>query len=377
MSQYIRNQILRMAYSAEFYKRTFHFGFDARTSRGQMRERNCWFLKIKNNDGITGTGEAAPLPGLSIESPETVEQELESIIKKINSGWLHGRSFGTLNEINDLIDGNYSSSVITALETALLDLSNGGKKFIFDNGFARRESGIKTNGLIWIGGLDAMLQQVSIKIDDGFRTLKIKIGSLDFEKEIDILQYIKRKYFREKIEIRLDANGAFKPHDALYKLNQLARWEIHSIEQPIMAGQHKFMSELCAQSPIPIALDEELIGVSDKEKRIELLDTIKPQYLILKPSLLGGFYSCQQWIELADERKIGWWITSALESSLGLNAVAQFTAQYPVTMPQGLGTGQIYSDNIESPLEIIKGELKLSTKLIWEDEHVPEDDEIL
>ena len=221
-----------------------------------------------------------------------------------------------------------------------------------------------------------MLQQVSIKIDDGFRTLKIKIGSLDLEKEIDILQYIKRKYFMEKIEIRLDANGAFRPNEALYKLNELSRWSIHSIEQPIIAGQHQLMSELCAKSPIHIALDEELIGITDREKKIELLQTIKPQYLILKPSLLGGFYACQEWIELAEQHKIGWWITSALESSIGLNAVAQFTAQYPVTIPQGLGTGQIYTDNIESPLEIHKGELKLSPKLFWEGERNPDDDDL-
>jgi len=366
-----------MSFQAEFSKRTFHFGFDARTSRGQMRERHCWFLKIKNSEtGVEGIGEAAPLPGLSPETNEEVEQQLESVVSKVNSGWLEGKGIGSLDAINRLHSGMLlSSSVVCAIETALLDLSNGGSKIIFDNSFARRESGLMTNGLIWIGGLDGMLQQVSTKIYDGFTTLKIKIGSLDFEKEIDILQYIRRKYFRENIIIRLDANGAFKANDALYKLNELAKWDIHSIEQPVMADQPEVMAELCSKSPVPIALDEELIGINDHQKRSDLLKAISPKFLILKPSLLGGFYSCQKWIELAESQGIGWWITSALESSLGLNAVAQFTAQYPVSIPQGLGTGQIYTDNIENPLEIVKGELKLSPKLFWEGERKEEAEE--
>ena len=197
---------------------------------------------------------------------------------------------------------------------------------------------------------------------------------MDFEKEIDILQYIRRKYYREKIIIRLDANGAFKSGDALYKLTELAKWDIHSVEQPIAAGQPEAMAEICAKSPIPVALDEELIGVNGRDNKIRLIETIKPQFLILKPSLLGGFRSCQEWIELAESQGVGWWITSALESSVGLNAVAQFTAQYPIVIPQGLGTGQIYSDNIESPLEIIRGELKLSAKLFWEGERAGDED---
>jgi o-succinylbenzoate synthase len=367
-----------MSHAAKFFKRTFHFGFEARTSRGQMRERDCWFLNIVDSEtGIQGTGEAAPLVGLSIESKESVEDQLESIVSRINAGWLNGKNFESLESIGDLFPDLLSSSVQCALETALLDLNKGGKKIIFDNAFARRESALPTNGLIWIGGLDSMLQQVSIKVHDGFNTLKIKIGSMDFEKEIDILQYIRRKYFREKIVIRLDANGAFKPNDALYKLIELSKWGIHSIEQPIAAGQPEAMAEICSKSPIPIALDEELIGISGLQNKKKLIEIIKPHFLILKPSLLGGFRSTQEWIELADSHGIGWWITSALESSVGLNAVAQFTAQYPIPIPQGLGTGQIYTDNIESPLEIFKGELRLSPKLFWEGERVEDDDENL
>jgi o-succinylbenzoate synthase len=367
-----------MPFTAEFAKRTFHFSFDARTSRGQMRERHCWFLTIMDEErGVYGKGEAAPLPGLSPETNEEVEQQLERIVSDINSGKLNDKDLSSLQSIHDWFQDNYASSVTCALETALLDLGRGGKKIIFNNSFSQRETGIATNGLIWIGGLDSMLQQVSIKIEEGFRTLKIKIGSLDFEKEIDILQYIKRKYFRENIEIRLDANGAFKPNEVLYKLNELSRWGIHSIEQPVMAGQQKLMTEVCAKSPIPIALDEELIGITGRQKKIELLQSIKPKYIILKPSLMGGFYSCQEWIDVANANGVDWWITSALESALGLNAVAQFTAQYPISIPQGLGTGQIYIDNIESPLEIHKGQLKLSSKIQWEDERKIDDEELI
>jgi o-succinylbenzoate synthase len=368
-----------MAFRAEFQKRIFHFGFDARTSRGQMRERHCWFLTIHDEKNqIKGVGEAAPLPGLSIETSEEVEQQLQSICDKINMGLLIGKEFNALEKIQKLFPDVLSSSVRTALEMALLDLSNGGKKIIFYNTFARRASSIPTNGLIWIGGLDSMLQQISIKIDEGYRTLKIKIGSLDFDKEIDILQYIKRKYFRENITIRLDANGAFKPHEALYKLNQLAQWNIHSIEQPIMPNQHELMAELCVKSPVPIALDEDVLGVLSHDEKALLLNKIKPQFIILKPSLTGGFSHTQEWIQLAENHNIGWWITSALESSIGLNAVAQFTAQYPVNMPQGLGTGKIYTDNILSPLQVNKqGELRLDVNSKWDDELTDEERELL
>lgn len=364
-----------MSFHAEFTKRTFHFGFDARTSRGQIRDRSCWFLKIKDDQSLCeGIGEIAPLPGLSFETEEDVENELNELVDLINSGFLTGKKINSLGDVHIFFPKQYSSSVRCGIETAFLDLMNGGRKVIFDNSFARRESGLSTNGLIWIGGLDAMLQQVSIKIEQGFRTLKIKIGSLDFEKEIDILQYIRRKYYREKITIRLDANGAFKPKEAFYKLNELARWDVHSIEQPLKAGHVEEMEELCRKTPIPIALDEELVG-KDFESCKELIERVKPQFLILKPSLMGGFLSSQKLIELAEEQGIGWWITSALESSIGLNAVAQFTAQYPITIPQGLGTGQIYTDNIDSPLYIEKGELKLDPKLFWEGEKRDGDDD--
>jgi o-succinylbenzoate synthase len=215
-----------------------------------------------------------------------------------------------------------------------------------------------------MGGLDFMLQQIEIKIRDGFTCLKLKVGSHDFEKECDVLQYIRRKYFREGITIRLDANGAFKPEEALDKLNRLARYEIHSIEQPIKPG-HEFLPELCRQSPIPVALDEELIGVNGTQNRVELLHRVKPAYLILKPTLHGGLASCAEWIDLAETIGCGWWVTSALESNLGLNAIAQFTANYPITLPQGLGTGMIYTNNVEGPLTVRTGNLFLDPEFNW------------
>jgi L-alanine-DL-glutamate epimerase-like enolase superfamily enzyme len=215
-----------------------------------------------------------------------------------------------------------------------------------------------------MGGLDFMLQQIELKIRDGFKCVKLKVGGINFEKECDVLQYIRRKYFRDNITIRVDANGAFKPQDALNKLNELAKYDVHSIEQPIKPGLPE-MEELCRISPIPIALDEELIGVNKTEDKEELLTRLKPAYIILKPTLHGGLYSCQEWIQLAEKQNIGWWITSALESNVGLNAIAQFTAEYTNALPQGLGTGMLYTDNIESPLIVNNGFLVHESAYKW------------
>lgn len=216
-----------------------------------------------------------------------------------------------------------------------------------------------------MGDLDVMLQQASIKIDDGFRCIKIKVGGLNFEKECDILHYIRKKYFREDIELRLDANGSFKPEEALYKLNDLSRFKIQSIEQPIKPGRPE-MEELCRKSPIPIVLDEELIGVESVEDKKKLLESIKPQFIIIKPSLIGGIQSSEEWISIAESQGINWWMTSALESNIGLNAICQFTANYQVNIPQGLGTGTLYDDNFQSPLEVVKGEIVFNPKLSWD-----------
>ena len=355
-----------MSLEAAFFKKTFHFSFTARTSRGSMTQKDSWFLKIwdRQNPDTFGIGEAGPLKALSPEMPDEVETQLAQLVKQISK--LSG-----LNQLQSPIqiheffkETPLSSSVYFALETALLDLYNGGKRTLFHNSFLKGQ-GIPINGLVWMGGLDVMLSQISIKISEGFSCVKLKIGGLNFEKELDILQFIRRKYFRDVITIRLDANGSFKPDQALYKLMDCSRYDIHSIEQPLKPGA-PLLQELVRQSPIPIALDEELIGVNDRERKIELLENIKPPFIILKPTLHGGLFSCEEWIALAQERKIGWWMTSALESNIGLNAIAQFTTNYEISIPQGLGTGSIYTDNITSPLEVLKGSLHHNSQENWD-----------
>lgn len=352
-----------MALRASFTKKVFHFNFTARTSRGRMLDRASWFIKIwdEADPAITGIGECAPLPGLSVDANPEYEQVLTDVMVKIAS--LKPSSPSLLSEACKLVPDGFPS-IVFGLETALLDLSNGGKRIIFNNSFIRSKP-IPINGLVWMGDLDIMLQQASIKIEEGFRCIKIKVGGLNFEKECDIIHYIRKKYFREEIEIRLDANGAFKPEEALYKLYDLAKFKIHSIEQPVKPGRPE-MAELCKKSPIPIALDEELIGVERAEDKKDLLNRIKPQYIILKPSLIGGFESAKDWISVAESAGVGWWITSALESNIGLNAICQFTANYNLTMPQGLGTGMLYDDNFQSPLEVSKGNIVYNPNVEWE-----------
>jgi O-succinylbenzoate synthase len=355
---------------ATLHKKVFHFSFEARTSRGVIKDRTCWFIRIFDEADLEkfGIGECAPLTGLSPELTEDFETQLNNFIESFNGAGIDNVP-ASLSEAHALIRSKFPgivrmSSVVFAFETAMLDLYNGGSRMIFKSSFLEGKP-IPINGLIWMGGMDFMLQQIEIKIRDGFRCIKLKVGGLDFEKECDVLQYVRRKYFRENITIRLDANGAFKTDDVLYKLNELAKFNVHSIEQPLKKGS-EFLPEVCARSPIPIALDEELTGVDGDEKTL-LLTRIKPQFIILKPSLHGGMWGSANWIDLAGQNGIGWWVTSALESSVGLNALAQFVTQYPVEIPQGLGTGAIYDDNFFSPLEVQKsGELSLNSKNTWE-----------
>jgi len=351
-----------MSLKASFTKKVFHFNFDARTSRGRMRDKTSWFIKVwdESRPPVFGLGECGPLPGLSIDDKPDFETVLSSVISKIPS--LRLTSDSLLADVKNLVPQDYPS-ILFGVECALLDLRNGGKKIIFNNSFVQGKP-IPINGLVWMGDLDQMLQMASIKISDGFTCIKIKVGGLNFEKECDILHYIRKKYYREDITLRLDANGAFKVDEALYKLNDLSRFKIHSIEQPVKPGQ-PVMEELCKKTPIPIALDEELIGINASEEKKKLLERIKPQYIIVKPSLHGGISGSQEWISVAESLGIGWWMTSALESNIGLNAICQFTANYPVATPQGLGTGSLYDDNFESPLEVEKGEIFYNQKLSW------------
>ena len=323
-------------------EKLLHFKQPAGTSRGVYITRRIWLLTVEHG-GRTAIGECAPLPQLSCDDIPDYEAVL--------------RRFCDIIEATGAIPydemRNYPS-MLFGVETALAQLSRT-DGLLYDTPFSHGEEGIPINGLVWMGTHDEMLSRLKEKLALGFRCVKLKIGAIDFAKELDLIQHIRKHFSREEVELRVDANGGFTPDVALERLQELARYDIHSIEQPIMAHQWSEMAQLCKLSPLPIALDEELIGVNSTDEKIRLLDTIKPQYIILKPSLHGGVAGTREWIALANERGIGSWITSALESNIGLNAIAQLAADIygpQITMPQGLGTGMLFTDNIPMPLEI-------------------------
>lgn len=342
-----------MAYKVSIFDKRFRFRFDARTSRGQMTERRSWFMKVEDPaTGSCGYGEAAPLPGLSIDDRPDFELVFRSVGEHVNTlDDLAGAN--VLELVRDLVPKGFPS-VFCAVETALLDLQNGGRQVIFNSPFVGGQP-IPINGLIWMGDHDFMLKQVKEKIELGYTCLKLKVGAIDFNKECEILSFIRSNYNERQLMLRLDANGAFRPEEALKKLDQLSTFDIHSIEQPIRPGSEK-MKELCRHSPIPIALDEELIGAESDKAR--LIERLQPAFIILKPSLHGGFRHCSEWIREAEARNTGWWITSALESNVGLNAICQYTSMYPVRVAQGLGTGSLYHNNIPAPLLVENGFIK-------------------
>ncbi|WP_276495791.1 o-succinylbenzoate synthase [Pontibacter litorisediminis] len=345
-----------MSLQLSYTPHTLQFKFDARTSRGALSEHKVYFLKVWDAETpeVYGTGECAPLAGLSIDYRPDLEQKLQQVVELVNNRQV---SLSTDAELPQELQLQQWPALRFALETALLDLENGGNGLIYGNAFSRGEAGIPINGLVWMGDRAFMQQQIGQKLEAGYTCLKLKIGSLDFTTELEILQSIREVAGADQLTVRVDANGAFSPQEAYKKLERLAKYELHSIEQPIRQGQVQEMAQLCAYTPVPIALDEELIGVQEPQAKAALLESIKPQYIILKPTLVGGLAASAEWIRLAEERQAGWWMTSALESNIGLNAIAQFTAQYEVTLPQGLGTGQLYHNNIPSPLQIRKGEL--------------------
>ena len=323
-------------------EKLLHFKQPAGTLRGVYITRRIWLLTVEH-DRRTAIGECAPLPQLSCDDIPDYEAVL--------------RRFCDIIEATGAIPydemRNYPS-MLFGVETALAQLSRT-DGLLYDTPFSHGEEGIPINGLVWMGTHDEMLSRLKEKLALGFRCVKLKIGAIDFAKELDLIQHIRKHFSREEVELRVDANGGFTPDVALERLQELARYDIHSIEQPIMAHQWSEMAQLCQLSPLPIALDEELIGVNSTDEKIRLLDTIKPQYIILKPSLHGGVAGTREWIALANERGIGSWITSALESNIGHNAIAQLAADIygsKITMPQGLGTGMLFTDNIPMPLEI-------------------------
>lgn len=327
------------------------FKFKAGTSRGVLTEKKTYFLVLKDEfNKIIGIGEAGPLSKLSIDDYPDFFFLASSIINKLEIP--NDLTIETVFNYVSSVVSNKFPSVKFALESALLDYLNGSKRIFFDNEFSRGEKSILINGLIWMGDEAFMLKQIEAKLKEGFQCLKLKIGAIDFDKECSILQSIRNKYSPAELELRVDANGAFTYDEALNKLTALSKYHIHSIEQPIEAGQIAQMRELCVHSPLPIALDEELIGTFSFEEKKLIIKEILPQYIILKPTLLGGFKETNEWISLAKEFNVAWWITSALESNVGLTAISQYADQFATTMPQGLGTGALYHNNLTSPLSL-------------------------
>ncbi len=354
-----------MALSARWQKHTLQFRFDAGTSRGVLTTKDTWYLILwdEQNPAVKGIGECGPLKGLSPDDRPELEDKLREICQSIST--LSVAEF-TVPQILSNFSLREYPSVLFGLETALLDLRNGGERLILPSTFTQGKENIPINGLVWMGNESFMREQLEEKILQGYSCIKLKIGAIDFEAELKLIERIRKHFSPEQITIRVDANGAFLLKEAREKLQRLSAYSIHSIEQPIQAGQLEAMRELCQDSPLPIALDEEIIGIKTLEEKKELLEFIRPQYIILKPTLVGGLEMSREWISLAENLGIGWWITSALESNIGLNAVSQLAASLPISMPQGLGTGQLYHNNIPSPLHIQKGNLFYDHSQPWD-----------
>lgn len=340
--------------TARYFRHDLSFIKPAGTSRGVLYEKPSWFL-VLSNGSHTGVGECSVIPGLSPDDVDSIEHKLSDLCVQINN----------LNKLDFDVFFTSFPALRFALEMALKDLENKSDFLIYKSPFSSGEEAIQINGLIWMGDRERMLEQISDKLKQGFACIKLKIGAINWDDEKSLLEFIRTNYGKDQIELRVDANGAFSAEKAPEILKVLADLDIHSIEQPIKAGQWNKMAALCGETPCPIALDEELIGIENKSEKIALLNTIKPQYIILKPSLVGGFKHSEEWITLAEERGIAWWATSALESNVGLSAIAQWTAILKNDMPQGLGTGALFHNNIDSPL-FLKGDQLYYGQGIWD-----------
>lgn len=338
---------------ASYYKYDLVFKQASGTSRGILKTKETWFIEIKNKAQV-GIGECGLFRGLSIDDRPDYEEKLAWVCTNIDRGLAY-----LLQRTREF------PSIQFGLEQAFLSLDSKEPFVLFPSEFTNAKKAIAINGLIWMGDKNFMLKQIQDKLSQGFSCIKMKIGAIDFEAELELLRGIRREFSAKDIELRVDANGAFSVDTAMDKLKRLADFDLHSIEQPIQKGQWEQMASLCEQTPLPIALDEELIGVFDVTKKEELLQTINPHYIILKPSLVGGIQGSQEWITLANERKIGWWITSALESNIGLNAIAQWTFTLQSSVPQGLGTGGLFTNNFPSPLAVRQGHLHYTNKQNW------------
>lgn len=327
---------MRLAYAPYILK----FKSPAGTSRGILTEKPTFFIKVYDEADPSkfGIGECSVFPGLSPEADGYYGYKLIELLANM-----------ALGKETDL---SRHSSILFGLEQALRDFAGGCRHIYFPSEFTKGEGCIEINGLVWMGDFDVMIERIDEKVKNGFHCIKLKIGAIDWKKEIEMIEYIRKKYSENSLQIRVDANGAFTMDNALPRLKRLADLGVHSIEQPIPAGMPELMAFLCQVSPLKIALDESLIGVYGRDAKAELLDVVSPAFIILKPSLCGGFSGAEEWISLAEQRGIGWWITSALESNVGLNALAQWTATLHTTIPQGLGTGGLFTNNLECPLRL-------------------------
>ena len=339
---------------ATYQKYILNFKRPSGTSRGVMNEKETWFIILEENEK-KGIGECGILRGLSADDRPDYEEKLQWTCQNIHLG--KDQLWEALLEF---------PSIQFGVEMAFQSLESENSFLLFPSEFTEGKKNMDINGLVWMGDEVFMKEQIEEKLAQGFHCIKLKIGAIDFQKELDLLHFIRQNFDENTIEIRVDANGAFSEDLALNKLNQLAVYKIHSIEQPIAKSLTDTMTELCKSTPIPIALDEELIGEFSREEKEQLLQKIKPQYIILKPSFVGGFRGTKEWIELAKKHNIGWWITSALESNIGLNAITQWTFLQQNSMPQGLGTGGLYTNNFDSPLEVKNGQIAYNISLDWE-----------
>ncbi|WP_073087401.1 o-succinylbenzoate synthase [Winogradskyella jejuensis] len=339
---------------ATYQQYILNFKRPSGTSRGTMTTKETWFIRLEK-DGKVGIGECGILRGLSIDDRPDYENQLKWACENIN--------LGLEKLLNHLVE---MPSIQFGLEMAFKSLDSANLFKLFPSNFTKGKDSIHINGLVWMGDEAFMRQQIIEKIESGFKCIKLKIGAIDFQTELDILKSIRKEFSISDIELRVDANGAFRPKEALEKLNRLSEYHLHSIEQPIKPKQFEQMAKLCETSPIDIALDEELIGVFFESEKEELISIIKPQYIILKPSLVGGFQGSQEWIDIAEKHTIKWWVTSALESNIGLNAIAQWTYTLQNSLPQGLGTGGLFTNNFHSPLIVKNGTLQYDIKTNWE-----------
>lgn len=340
--------------TADYKKYILKFKRPSGTSRGVLTEKETWFLKISDGNNF-GIGECGILRSLSYDDRPDYEDKLKWVCENINMG--HEMLWEELREF---------PSIQFGVEMAFQSLSSQDPFLLFPSEFTAGKKAIPINGLIWMGDKAFMKKQISEKIEAGFNCIKLKIGAIDFETELELLKSIRSNFSEKEIELRVDANGAFSPQDALEKLEALSKFQLHSIEQPIKQGQIEEMADLCKKTPLPIALDEELIGVIDVTEKEKLIQIINPQYAIFKPSLIGGFKGTGEWKDICEAHDVDWWITSALESNIGLNAIAQWTYTLNPDLPQGLGTGGLYTNNFESPLEVKMGEIQYNSSKDWE-----------